>query len=241
YYMDAILGSKDYPYLLLPSPFPENNFDLMIAPMVSTRFKDRERTYGEVASYLKSFISSKVGNYFIFFPSYEYLENIRPLLDFGDAEIYYQERDMNDDEKTLFLSRFLPDPDHTSVGLLIIGGSFSEGVDLIDDRLIGVAVVGMGLPQICFEKDIVKEFYENKNGAGFEYTYMNPSVNRVMQAVGRLIRSESDVGSALLIDDRYMQGQYRELFSRVWKGYDVVTSSQDIEENIDNFYKKISN
>lgn len=240
YYMDAILGSQDYPYLLLPSPFPKDNFDLMIAPMVSTRFKDRAKTYGEVASYLKSFISSKVGNYFIFFPSYEYLENIRPLLDFEDIDVYYQERDMDDDEKTLFLSRFLPNPDHTSVGLLIIGGSFSEGVDLIDDRLIGVAVVGMGLPQICFEKEIVREFYEQRNGAGFEYAYMNPSVNRVMQAVGRLIRSENDVGTALLIDDRYTKSEYRELFSRVWKRYEIVTSSKDIEENIDNFYKKIS-
>lgn len=240
YYMDAILGSQDYPYLLLPSPFPKENFDLMIAPMVSTRFKDRAKTYGEVASYLKSFISSKVGNYFIFFPSYEYLENIRPLLDFEDIDVYYQERDMDDDEKTLFLSRFLPNPDHTSVGLLIIGGSFSEGVDLIDDRLIGVAVVGMGLPQICFEKEIVREFYEQRNGAGFEYAYMNPSVNRVMQAVGRLIRSENDVGTALLIDDRYTKSEYRELFSRVWKRYEIVTSSKDIEENIDNFYKKIS-
>ncbi len=238
YYMDALLGDKSFPYLILPSPFPEENFDLMIAPMVSTRYKDRDKTYQEVANYLKEFVSAKTGNYFIYFPSYEYLENIKPYLNFGDADVYEQERDMNDDEKTLFLSRFLPNPENTSIGLLIIGGSFSEGIDLVDDRLIGVAVVGIGLAQICFEKELIREFYEKKNGNGFEYSYMNPGVNKVMQAVGRLIRSEYDRGAALLIDDRYMKSEYRELFARTWKGYNLVTSVEDVKENIHNFYKK---
>ncbi len=238
YYMDALLGDKSFPYLILPSPFPEENFDLMIAPMVSTRYKDREKTYDEVAKYLKEFVSARTGNYFIYFPSYEYLDNIRPYLDFGDADVFEQERDMNDDEKTLFLSRFLPNPENTTVGLLIIGGSFSEGIDLVDDRLIGVGVVGIGLAQICFEKELIREFYEKKNGNGFEYSYMNPGVNKVMQAVGRLIRSENDRGAALLIDDRYMKSEYRELFARTWKGYNLVTSVEDVKENIHNFYKK---
>ena len=136
------------PYLLLPSPFPKENFDLLLAPMVSTRYKDRSKTYSEVARYLASFVAGKLGNYFLYFPSYEYLENIQPFLNFPNANVFTQEKEMSDEEKSLFLSRFLSHPEKTTIGLLIIGGSFSEGIDLVEDRLIGVAVVGIGLPQL---------------------------------------------------------------------------------------------
>jgi DNA excision repair protein ERCC-2 len=238
YYQDAIEGKHDNPYLLLPSPFPKENFDLMLAPMISTRYKDREKTYQDVANYLRSFVAGKLGNYFIYFPSYEYLDKIMPFLSFPKADVFFQEREMSDEEKELFLSRFLSAPKKTTVGLLIIGGSFSEGIDLLADRLIGVAVVGIGLPQICYEREQIRLYYEKKNGNGFDYAYRNPGMNKVMQAVGRLIRSESDRGAALLIDDRYMQNEYRDLFSRLWTSYDVVTSPEDIKANLETFYKK---
>ena len=238
YYQDAIEGKHDNPYLLLPSPFPKENFDLMLAPTISTRYKDREKTYQDVANYLRAFIGGKLGNYFIYFPSYEYLDKVMPYLSFPKADVFFQEREMSDDEKDLFLSRFLSSPKKTTVGLLIIGGSFSEGIDLVDDRLIGVAVVGIGLPQICYEREQIRAYYEKKNNAGFDYAYRNPGMNKVMQAVGRLIRSEHDKGAALLIDDRYMQNEYRDLFSRLWTSYDVVTSPEDIKTNLEEFYKK---
>ncbi len=237
YYMDAIIQNHDAPYLLLPSPFPKENFDLILAPLVSTRYKDRAKTYKETAKYLESFVSSKLGNYFIYFPSYEYLENILPELTFPDADVYVQERDMNDDEKCLFLSRFLTNPTKTTIGLLIIGGSFSEGIDLQADRLIGVAVVGIGLPQICHERELIKSYFQSVNHHGYEYAYMNPGMNKVMQAVGRLIRSENDRGAALLIDDRYMMNEYRDLFSRAWKGYEVATCPDDVKTVLAEFYK----
>lgn len=238
YYMDAIMKSHDWPYLLLPSPFPKENFLLLLAPMVSTRYKDRAKSYGEVADYLQRFVSGKKGNYFLYFPSYDYLEAIAPLLHFSNADVYTQERDMDDEEKEIFLSRFLSNPAKTTIGLLIIGGSFSEGVDLVADRLIGVAVVGIGLPQMCHERDILRDYYDKQNGQGFDYAYRNPGMNKVMQAVGRLIRSESDIGAALLIDDRYLLNSYRDLFARSWKGYDVVTSPDDVEASLSSFYKK---
>lgn len=238
YYQDAISGSHDKPYLLLASPFPKENFDLMLAPMVSTRYKDRDKTYQEIAGYLEEFVQEKLGNYFLYFPSYEYLEKIRPYLHFENADVFVQERDMDDDEKSLFLSRFLSSPAKTTLGLLIIGGSFSEGIDLIEDRLIGVAVVGIGLPQLCHERDLIRAYFDKANGKGYEYAYMNPGMNKVMQAVGRLIRSEKDVGAALLIDDRYLHNDYRDLFSRLWTRYDVVTSKEDIARNLKAFYIK---
>jgi len=238
YYQDAISGNHDVPYLLLSSPFPKENFDLMLAPMVSTRYKDRANTYEEVASYLRHFVAGKLGNYFLYFPSYDYLDKIMPFLSFPKADVFFQEREMSDEEKQLFLSRFLPHPAKTTVGLLVIGGSFSEGIDLVADRLIGVAVVGMGLPQLGHERDLIRNYFDKKNGCGYDYAYRDPGMNKVMQAVGRLIRSESDRGAALLIDDRYMHNEYRDLFARIWTHYDVVTSPEDIETNLANFYRE---
>jgi DNA excision repair protein ERCC-2 len=204
--------------------------------LFSTRYKDREKTYQEVADYLSAFVSGKIGNYFLYFPSYDYLENIRKYLHFPSANVFEQSRDMSDDEKGLFLSRFLSHPSQTTIGLLIIGGSFSEGIDLVEDRLIGVAVVGIGLPQICHERDLIREHFDKSNGSGFDYAYRNPGMNKVMQAVGRLIRSEKDIGAALLIDDRYMVNEYRDLFSRAWNGYEVVTSPKEAEDKLKVFF-----
>lgn len=240
YYMESILGDSKSPYLALPSPFPKENFHLMIAPKVSVRYKNREKTYSEVASYLEEFVRGKIGNYFLYFPSYAYLEKIIGFLNFGDSDVFIQERDMADIDKELFLSKFSPNPSKTTIGLLIIGGSFSEGIDLPADRLIGVAVVGIGLPQISKEVDLIRDYYEKKNGKGFQYAYMNPGMNKVMQAVGRLIRSENDVGSALLIDERYLERSYRSLFERTWNGYKIVTSEKDMAKSLRSFYSKKS-
>jgi len=241
YYMDAILGSHDYPFLLLPSPFPKENFDLMLAPKVSVRYKDRGQSYPEVAEYLKRFVAGKVGNYFIYFPSYEYLENVRPYLTFEGADILVQDRDMKQEERGAFLSNFALDPKKTTVGLLVLGGAFSEGIDLVSDRLIGVALVGIGLPQIGHDNNLIRDYHEKLSGQGFEYAYMDPGMNKVMQAVGRLIRSETDRGAALLIDDRYLRDEYRDLFIRTWSDYDVVTAPEDVDQNLSLFYKKKSN
>ncbi len=237
YFMQSILGRDDYPYLLLPSPFPKENFKLLLAPKVSVRYKDRESTYVEVAKYLEEFVKAKKGNYFIYFPSYEYLRNIRSLIDIKDASIFVQDRSMNALEKEEFLANFPPSPEGTNVGLMILGGSFSEGIDMVDDRLIGVAIVGIGLPGIGTENNLIRDYYSGKGEDGFEVAYKNPGMNKVMQAVGRLIRSPSDVGAALLLDDRYMKEEYRRLFERLWSEYEVIMEPKEIRESLKAFYK----
>ncbi len=237
FYMDEINDEKA-PYLLLPSPFPKENFSLLLAPMVSTRYKDREKTMGEVKKYLEAFVDEKIGNYFLYFPSYEYLLSIKDKLLFQHAAVFVQEKNMNEDERNIFLSQFEKNPTHTSVGLLTIGGAFSEGVDLVGNRLEGVAVVGIGLPTISYERNKMKEFFDKKEGKGFEYAYMDPGINRVMQAVGRLIRSESDKGVALLIDERYLSSEYHEIFARRYPNYHVVTSPIEVKEKLKTIYEK---
>ena len=235
YHMDSLLGRTDYPYLLLSSPFPKENIKLMLAPKVSVRYKDRRQSLPEVARYLESFVAGRTGNYFLFFPSYEYMESILPELHLGDAEVLAQQRQMDPRERDEFLTHFVPNPDHTVVGLLILGGAFSEGIDMVDDRLIGVAVVGVGLPQIGKENDLIRDYHDRRSGKGFDYAYKDPGMNKVLQAVGRLIRSETDRGAALLIDDRYMQEEYRELFTRIYSEYEVVLSPEDVKDEMARF------
>ena len=137
-----------------------------------------------------------------------------------------------------FLSCFVDKPEKTTVGLAVVGGAFGEGIDLVSDRLIGVVVVGVGLPQICFERDLIRSYFEKTSEKGYSYAYINPGINKVMKAVGRVIRSESDRGVALLIDDRYLSNTYIDLFRNEWPQYKVVTSLKDVKEEVANFWNR---
>ena len=240
YYMDVLGGNKDSdPSLVLQSPFPTDNLKLLIAPKVSTRYKNREKSYQTVANYLNEFVSVKKGNYFIYLPSYEYLDNLLPLIKFdGDIDLFIQKKDMTEYEKNDLISHFKADNEKTTVGLAIIGGAFGEGIDLVGDSLIGVAIVGIGLPKINFESNQIVEYYKQNDINGFNYAYTYPGMNKVMQAVGRLIRSETDRGIALLVDERYMTYEYRKLFKTEWSDYETVISPEDMEKSILNFLQK---
>ena len=242
YYLEMIGGSENSPYLKLPSPFKKENLCLMVAPKVSIKYKNRDATLQIVSDYLSNFVKGKVGNYLIYVPSYAYLEKLLPYLSFSDANLIIQEKGMNDDEKLAFLSNFVDKPNKTVVGLSVLGGAFSEGVDLVNERLIGVAVIGVGLPQICFEREQIKQYFEKKEGKhGFKYSYIDPGMNKVMQAVGRLIRTEKDRGVALLIDERYATSTYRDLFKEEWKDYKVVTSPNEVEDIVEDFWDSKKN
>ena len=238
YYQESISGSQDHSTLLLSSPFPKDHLKVLVAPKPTTRYKQRDRWYGEVGKYLNAFVRGKVGNYFLYFPSYEYMERVSPYLDFGDADVYQQQRQMDDAEKGFFLSRFLPNPQKTTIGLLVLGGAFSEGIDLVDDRLIGVAVVGIGLPQVGEDTEDLRAYYEQEMGQGYAYAYLYPGMNKVLQAVGRVIRSESDVGAALLIDSRFLGSDFRDTLSRLYPQFEVVMDEGEIAESLARFYQE---
>lgn len=236
YYIDMIGGKKNDPILSLSSPFDKNNLKLMVAPHISIRYKNRKDTVETVSEYIKELISHKVGNYFVYVPSYEYLESLIPFLSDEAFDLMVQEKDMSEEEKESFLSCFVDKPKKTMVGLAVIGGAFSEGIDLVGERIIGVAVVGVGLPQLCFERDLIRDYFNKVENSGYEYAYVSPGINKVMQAIGRVIRSESDRGVALLIDDRYLTEEYHELFKNTYSNYEVVTCIEDIKEQVENFW-----
>ena len=236
YYLDVIGRDVENPLLNLPSPFDKKNIKVLVAPKISVRYKNRQETITQVADYIKEFVSHKVGNYFIYVPSYEYLEMLVPHLNSDSFEPLVQEKDMSEDEKEMFLSCFVEKPTKTMLGVAVLGGAFSESIDLVGERVIGVAIVGVGIPQICFERDLIRNYFDKKENKGFNYAYVSPGINKVMQALGRVIRSETDRGVALLIDDRYLTKQYNDIFKGIYADYEVVTSKEDIKEQVENFW-----
>lgn len=237
YYVEMLGGDSDSPVLKIPSPFPPENLKVMVAPNVSTTYKKRQETLEVVANYIKTCVKQKVGNYFIFFPSYKYLESVLSYFEDCDFIIHKQVMNMSEIDKKNFLDNFVNNPSETHLGFVVLGGAFSEGIDLIDDRLIGAIIVGVGLPQISFERDLIKDYFATHEENGFAYAYVKPGMNRVIQAVGRVIRSEKDKGIVLLMDERYLHRQYHDLFKSEWQNYEVVLSENDLKETLKNFYK----
>lgn len=237
YYVQMLGGNEDSPVLKIPSPFPKENFKLMIAPNVSTTYKNRDNTILEVVDYIKTMVDQKVGNYFVFFPSYKYLNSVLAKFDDSSYELHVQKSEMSESEKIRFLDNFQANPKTTHIAFAVLGGIFSEGIDLLHDRLIGAIIVGVGLPQISYERDLIRNYFNENEENGFEYAYVKPGMNRVMQAVGRVIRSEEDVGAVLLIDERYMHRQYQDLFKAEWNNYRVVLTIDDLKDELVSFYK----
>ena len=238
YYVDTLGGDDKDARLVLPSPFQKDHLKIIIVPNVSIRYKKREASYQKVADYIKGFVKNKIGNYFIFLPSYEYLDNLMPYIAIEDVEIYKQDREMSDEDREIFLTNFKPAPEKTTLGFVVVGGAFGEGIDLVSDRLIGAVIVGIGMPRINFISDQIAEYYNNKDYSGHDYAYLNPGMNKIMQALGRVIRSESDKGAVLLIDERYLNNEYRDLFKAEWRDYEVAFSSSEVSDICKDFFKE---
>lgn len=234
YYIKVLGGDPENdPQLCLSSPFPKENLKLCIVPNISIKYKNREQSYESVAKYINVFVNQKIGNYFIYLPSYEYLNKLLPLLSLGEnVDIHIQNKEMSEQEREEFLLNFEHSPNKTHIGFAIIGGAFSEGIDLVDDRLSGVLIVGIGLPKINYESNQISRWYQDNGLNGYDYAYLYPGMNKVMQAIGRLIRSESDKGTVLLIDERYLTMEYQNLYQKQYTQYEVVFSPEELSKRI---------
>ncbi|MBM7833918.1 ATP-dependent DNA helicase [Clostridium sardiniense] len=212
YYIELLGGNEDSYRLRLKSPFDSSKFDANVHP-ANTRFRFREKTIKDIEDKIREFLQERKGNSLIFFPSYDYLDmfikNINK--EFDGYKMLVQEREMNEEDKERFISEFREN--NNMVGFAVLGGIFSEGIDLPGDMLIGTVVVGVGYPKISIEREIIKDYFEDK---GYDYAYIYPGINKVLQAVGRVIRTEEDEGKALLVDDRYLTSKYKSLLPREW-------------------------
>ena len=238
YFVD-VLGCAKSNTLSLKSPFDKKNQCLICINNISTRYDDRESSSGSVASVIRATVAGKEGKYIVYFPSYTYLSEVMEIFQkkFPTIQIIAQDRSMSENAKADFLSRFDESTEGTLVGFCVMGGSFSEGIDLRGERLIGAMIVGVGLPTISTELNIIKEHYDKTRENGYAYTYTYPGMIKVMQAAGRVIRSENERGVVVLLDDRFATPEYRGIMPEHWSHMKFINNAKDLLKEVTNFWK----
>lgn len=244
YYKDLLSGKPEADYeMYVDSPFPTENRLIFTVDDVSSRYTARNQgQYERIAEYIRKIIRGKNGNYLVFCPSYAFMDKVfdvfaeRELSKAGHGlQVFRQESGMDEDERRAFLENFREKPHETILGFCVLGGIFSEGIDLKADRLIGAIIVGTGLPGIGSERELLKSYFEEKKGRGFDYAYLFPGMNKVLQAGGRVIRSEADKGVIALMDERFNYSSYQRLFPREWIPFQKL-SRDSVEKNIEKFW-----
>ncbi|RKD30957.1 ATP-dependent DNA helicase [Lacrimispora algidixylanolytica] len=225
YYKELLSGDQEEYAVYAHSPFDQEKRLLMVAGDVSSRYTRRnKREYQKVVDYFKVIVSEQKGNYMAFLPSYHYLKEVESVLyEISEESIGFtflsQASSMNEAQREQFLKEFSKERDNSFVALCVMGGVFSEGIDLRADQLIGAIIVGTGLPMVCTEQHILKAYFDEKEQKGFDYAYQYPGMNKVMQAAGRVIRTVDDEGIIALLDERFLRPDYQALFPREWDEY----------------------
>ncbi|MBI5996198.1 helicase C-terminal domain-containing protein [Clostridium perfringens] len=230
-YFKELYGAQEGDYSVnLTSPFDYKNKLTIVGKDVSTTYSNRKRTLPKIVNYIIECAKSKRGNYLVFFPSYEYMWMVHEEIKKREVDfsLVAQGDHMKEEEKEEFLSLFKEGGEKTHLGLAVLGGHFSEGIDLTLDKLIGVIIIGVGMPKICLERESIKEYYNSIGKNGFDYAYVYPGIIKVLQAAGRCIRTERDKGVVLLLDDRYFTNKYKSLLPREW----FLNISSESEEGI---------
>ena len=240
YFKSMLTGCEEDYAVYAPSPFDTGKRLLAVASDVTTQYRQRSAgMYTDIARYIADVTAAREGNYLVYFPSFKFLSDVaEPLAERLEAEgrnadVLVQGTHMREEDREHFLAAFREDRQETLIGLAVMGGIFSEGIDLAGERVIGVIVVGCGVPQVCTEREIIRDFYRENGEDGYAFAYRNPGMNKVMQAAGRLIRTDTDRGVIFLLDRRLWQSGYRALFPREWadaRRTDVKTAGQMAKE-----------
>ena len=227
YYKKLLSVEKEDYAIYAPSPFQKERRKLFVGTDVSTKYTRRTgQMYERFASYIAAALQVKKGNYIAFFPSYRFLEEVYEKFQRYQTEdiiCIVQEQSMDEEKREAFLQAFDQDRSESLIGFCVMGGIFSEGIDLTEERLIGAFLVGTGLPQVCNEREILKKYFDRHGENGFSYAYLYPGMNKVLQAAGRVIRTAEDRGVILLLDERFLERQYQEVFPREWDDYEIGT------------------
>lgn len=243
YFETLITGNCENRKLLLSSPFPKHHLSISLHNQISTRYKDRINSAKEIVELIFSSVSMKKGNYMVFLPSYQYLNLLSELFEKTYPQIHCmkQESGMSEQAKQAFLKSFEETKNETLVGFCVLGGMYGEGIDLQQDALIGCIIIGVGLPQINEHQELLKEYFEEHLQMGFAYAYIYPGINKVLQACGRVIRSETDKGILLLIDDRYTLPAWKQLLPAHYQHYQIIHSAYELMKQLHLFWSSIEN
>ena len=260
FYSKKLLGGTEEDYeIYARSIFDPERLGVYLGVDVTSKYSERSpQQYYNIASYINSVVGARSGNYLIFFPSHQFLEEVlyiyeEEFYDEENTELLVQRDYMSEEAREAFLDRFSTGndidlskvihmdleivEDKNILGFCVMGGIFSEGIDLKYDSLIGVIVVGTGIPLVCNEREILREYFEKAGFDGFDYAYRFPGMNKVLQAAGRVIRTEEDKGVVTLLDNRFTAASYKSLFPREWKGYKTVTT-KTVKNEITQFWSE---
>lgn len=266
-YFRRLLSAEDSPVqtdaIALPSPFPRENLCIVLDPSISTRYRDREAGYRKIAERVAAFVRARPGNYLVFFPSYRYLDAVYELTEEllspgpaadtedgpdvtaashgtrpGEVSLVRQSPGMSERERERFIDSFGTQNPGTLVGFAVSGGVFAEGIDLAGERLSGAVVIGVGLPQVSPERETIRAYFDRVSGQGFEFGYAYSGMNRVLQAAGRVIRTETDRGAVLLIDQRFSMPFYERLFPRHWHPVPRIRTPAELERTLAEFWNR---
>lgn len=240
-YFRDILGGDDESYgISIDSPFDVKNREVILVDNVSTKYKDREKSYERIIEYIYSTVSLKKGNYMVFAPSFDYVNKLEAKFNELHPSINTIKQDlhMKEEDRETYLSKFEDNPSDTLVSFNVVSGIFGEGIDFKGDKLIGAIIVGVGLPMICLERNIIKNHFQKENGYGFDFAYTFPGLNKVIQAAGRVIRTDDDRGIIMLIDDRFGTAKYKSLLPKEWSNYHSVKDVKTCSKIVKDFWNK---
>lgn len=258
YYKKLLGGTPEDYEVYAKSVFEPEKRALLIGSDVTSKYTRRsDEEFYKIARYIDNIVRTKQGNYMVFCPSHAFMQDVYTFyMEYfwsDDVECIVQQDYMNESSREEFLARFdagtsmdlnsvisfdiETEDAKTLIGFCVLGGIFSEGIDLKNDSLIGAIIVGTGLPQVCFERELLKDFFDKRGENGFDYSYRYPGMNKVLQAAGRVIRTAEDVGVVALLDERFLQGLYTRLFPREWEGYRIV-NVENVERKVAEFWNE---
>ena len=250
YYKNLLSTSKEDYAVYARSPFDVRRRLLLVGNDVSSKYTSRgEEMYRRYARYLLCMVRAKAGNYMAFFPSYRFMEEVyeafeillaeqRIAGELEEIDYILQSQYMSEEAREIFLENFEEEREESLIGFCVMGGIFSEGIDLSRDRLIGAAIVGTGLPQVCRERELLKDYFQKQGVRGFDYAYLYPGMNKVLQSAGRVIRTDRDCGVILLLDERFRDYRYQEIFPREWKDYGTC-NADNVADKMETFWEQI--
>ncbi len=243
YFADILGGDRESVLVSFDSPFPPGHLAVAICPQVNTRFEERDTSYRRIVSYIAATVSARAGNYMIYFPSYAYLEQVyrRFVKKYPTIRTVLQTPGMTYTEREAFIASFTADTDTLRVGFCVLGGSFSEGVDLPGRCLIGAIIVGVGIPGLSDERNMIRAHFDEREqgegaGQGYAYAYTYPGMNHVLQAAGRVIRRPEDYGVVVLLDDRYTVEPYTRLYPDHWDNIAAVEDAASLYDHLSAFW-----
>lgn len=241
YYKELLSGEIEDYAVYATSCFPSENQLIFIGNDVTSKYSRRgQREYEKISRYIEETVKNRKGNYFVFFPSYEMMENVYGAFAASgvarECICKLQGINMSEEEREQFLAEFEKGQEKSLLGFCVMGGIFSEGIDLTEEKLIGAIIVGTGLPKVCTEREILKQYFDTRGLGGFDYAYLYPGMNKVLQSAGRVIRTATDKGCILLLDERFARNEYKRLFPREWK-QPVFGNISDLSNILQNFWE----